>query len=103
MEMGFEENDGVKDAEKRTYDSDLIGFVCAGHTSHSGDAGKSRSIATYSRVRVLSNTILDCIHDIPNSPQENKDWTVYCMGLTFNTSVDGVWEIVYSLHWSSKR
>ena len=100
LEMGFYEKEGTKDSSKRAYDPRWIGYICAGHTSHSSDAGKSRRITSYTRVRVISSQILDEIGELKIS--NNGDWLVYCMGITCNTDEDGIWEIVHSLNLQSR-
>jgi hypothetical protein len=73
LEMGFEEKEGTQDIEKRTYTTDLIGFICVAHTSHLADTGKSQRISSYSRVRVILEKIIEFMNDIPNSHEEVKD------------------------------
>lgn len=101
LEMGFYEKEGTKDSVKRTYDPEWIGYICAGHTSHSSDAGKSRRVTSYTRIRVISPAILDETASLEVS--DVGDWTIYCMGITCNTDEDGVWEIVHSLNLQSRR
>ncbi len=95
LEMGFDEKEGTKDVVKRTYDPSLMGFVCAGHTAHSSDAGKSRRLCSYTRVRVVHPSILDCIIEADNTEDDKQDWILYCMGITCNISYDQVWTIVH--------
>lgn len=89
LDMGFEEKEGTCDAEKRTYDSRWVGFVCGGHTVYSGDAGKSRRVCVFTRFCVLHVDILDCLSYISAGSGE-ADWIVYCMGYTCPASVESV-------------
>lgn len=102
LEMGFEEDEDTKDLEKRTYNPDHVGFICAGHTDHSGNAGKSRRITSYTRVRIPSRNTLDLFVDIADSVVGGGDWIVYCMGFTFRTNIDGIWSMVYRMSDYSK-
>lgn len=97
LQMGFEEKEGSVNFEKRAYDKKYLGFICAGHTSHSSDAGKSRRVASYIRVRVLWEGILDCLITDTCEVPSTREWVVYCMGITCNTSEAGVWNIVHTL------
>lgn len=103
LEMGFEEEEGVRNAAKREYDTALLGFVCAGHTSHSGDAGKSRRLCAYTRVRVVHSSILDSVMGSETGSPLEKDWIVYCMGYTCRVSYDTVWKIVYTMNSDSEE
>lgn len=58
INIGFHELKGHHDMEKRTFKDDMIGFLCAGHTSHSQDAGRARRLCSDTRIRVLSPTML---------------------------------------------
>jgi hypothetical protein len=102
LEMGFFEKEGTTDPEKRTYDMKYIGFICAGHTSHSSDAGKSRRVASYTRVRVLWECILDCLLETEIVSTPTDDWIIYCMGITCNANELSVWNIVHTLNEQSK-
>ena len=101
LEMGFYEQEGTKDTSKRSYDKGMLGFVCAGHNSHSEDAGKSRRVCAFTRIRVGSKT--------PLWPLDNLEisnigrWTVYCMGSTFNTDLDGVCIMIIMLKKASMK
>lgn len=101
LEMGFEEEEGTKDPVKRTYDTSLMGYVCAGHTAHSSDAGKSRRLCSFTRVRVLHPTILDVVLGVDTSRADTKDWILYCMGITCHISYHEAWDIVHLLHSES--
>lgn len=98
VEMGFEEPEGIKDPVKRTYDRKYIGFLCAGHTAHSSDAGKSRRVCSYTRVRVISRDILRKLKSDCASISSIGKWIVYCMGSTFKTDVDGITLLVASMN-----
>jgi hypothetical protein len=100
LQMGFEE-EGMADPEKRAYDIKYLGFICAGHTSHSSDAGKSRRVTSYTRVRVLWESILDCVKLRCSTQEDRRDWIVYCMGITCYVSETEAWCIAHNLTKSS--
>lgn len=103
VEMGFEEKNGVKDIQKRTYDRSMLGFICAGYTSHTSDAGKARRICSYTRVRVSSSKPLWPLDKITKSVSSSGDWTVYCMGSTVCANYADVQIIVSSLNDGLRR
>lgn len=102
VEMGFEEKNDSKDIQKRTFNPEWTGYYCRTHTAHSGDAGKSRRLCSFTRVRVPSKTILDTLLNVKDDVPNDGDWIVYCMGSTFRTDNDGVWTLVYQMHHESK-
>lgn len=99
VEMAFEEKEGAKDLEKRTYDRNALWFFCAGYTPHSQDAGMSRRVSLYTRVRVMSkNTLSSLISSLGVLHKTGKGkWIVYCMGYTSYTSIEGVFELVSTM------
>lgn len=101
LEMGFDEPEGTKDIPKRTYNKNYLGFICAGHNSHSEDAGKSRRVCAFTRIRVGSKTPLYPLENLEVS--NTGEWIVYCMGSTFNTDLDGIFLIVMMLKRASMR
>lgn len=103
VEMGFEEKKGSKDSVKRTYNEEWLGFICAGHNAHSGDAGKSRRVASYTRARVIHTSILDPIKGIDKISQMPRDWILYCMGMTCRVDEECIWEIVHTLNEESRQ
>jgi hypothetical protein len=104
IEMGFEEEEGERNMDKRTYKDDMFGFICCGHTAHSEDAGKSRRIASFTRVRVFSNTALWMALDSDNvTISSSGSWTVYCMGSTFSTDLAGVVVLVQKMNGELRR
>lgn len=94
VEMGFEEKEGTKDVVKRTYDKKYLGFLCCGYTSHSSDAGKTRRLCAFTRIRVSSKTPLWPIADHINEIPDKGDWLIYCMGLTMSTTEKGITTII---------
>ncbi|EPQ62705.1 BgtA-21553 [Blumeria graminis f. sp. tritici] len=93
LEMGFEKEDRVRDMSKRAYSEDMIGFICCGRTAHSEDAGKSRRVASYTRVRILSNNMIR--DTFGNAAISNVgEWVVYCMGIICNTDQAGICTLV---------
>ncbi len=103
IEMGFDEPEGMRDMERRKYNKLYLGFLCAGHTAHSHDAGKSRRLASYTRVRVASSHPLWPLEDSIGLVPCTGAWVVYCMGSTFNTSLDGICMLVQSMEAGLRR
>lgn len=94
-----EKDNKVPNMENRRYDmNDHLGFVCAGHTSHSGEAGRVRRVTCDIRVRILSiNTICDiteCFDFVREKINKYSDsetilkheWTLFCMGVYCDVS-----------------
>lgn len=86
-----EENRKLPDMDARTYKDDFIGFICAGHTSHSEEAGRVRRVACSVDIRLLTeDTILELgivadkmgvkRQDYDNDKSESS-WLVFCMGI----------------------
>lgn len=105
VEMGFYEAEGTKNIAERSYRDDMLGFLCAGHTAHSEDAGKSRRISSYTRVRVISKLSLWMTLDSENTgvtSMKESPWIVYCMGSTFRTDLAGIVVLVRRMDIASK-
>lgn len=73
--------------EKRQYDSDMTGFICSGHTSHSGEAGRVRRVTCDTSVRILTQETVDILTSLLNDESlltaatSDLSWTVFCMGI----------------------
>jgi hypothetical protein len=101
IEMGFDEDEGTYDIEKRTYTKHMEKFICGLHTSHSEDAGKSRRVTAFTRIRVLSqNALWMALYTDNNRPSDYGPWTIYCMGQTFNSDLSGVAMMVENMRKS---
>jgi hypothetical protein len=103
VEMGFEEKEGTKDLVMRTYDRKHLGFFCCGYTSHSSDAGKTRRLCSFTRIRVSSQTPLWPITDHLKDISEEGDWTIYCMGSTVNVSKGSIEKMIRYLNKGSSH
>lgn len=101
VEMGFEEKEGTKDLAKRTYDKAHLGFFCCGYTSHSSDAGKTRRLCSFTRIRVSSQTPLWPITDHIDEISESGDWTIFCMGSTVEVSQESIINMIKHLNKGS--
>jgi hypothetical protein len=69
----------------RAYLPEYKGFICAGHTSHSVEAGRIRRVTCDVRVRVLSDRLLDDLDELSMllagaNSEGNPTWTLFCMG-----------------------
>ena len=72
-------------ADARVYHDEYRGFICAGHTSHSTEAGRIRRVACDVRVRILSQETIIDLQKLMESLSEVKrgstnKWTLFCMG-----------------------
>ncbi len=71
-------------AELRYQNVDVPGFLCAGHTAHSTEAGRVRRLCDKVSVRILNSTLTaqlekGCeIADKHN--KDKKEWLLWCMG-----------------------
>lgn len=91
IDMSPGEESKVANMDNRSYKIDeYIGFICAGHTSHSAEAGRVRRVACSVKVRILSEDTLMQLEAIINdiSSRDHKaeshlseKWTVFCMGI----------------------
>nr|POE67340.1 dna-directed rna polymerase subunit beta [Quercus suber] len=97
VEMGFKEKEGIKDVHLRTYDRKYLGFLCCGYTSHSSDAGKTRRLCSFTRVRVSSVRPLWSLENCIETIESSGDWTVYCMGSTVCMGLSGICTLIAHL------
>ncbi len=84
VDMCPAEGDDEIDRGAREYSDDYVGFICAGHTSHSTEAGRVRRVSSNCRVRILSHSVVDWFERLANLTGEGlgqkHSWTVFCMG-----------------------
>lgn len=84
VDMCPDEREGEVDSVGRQYLDDYIGFICTGHTSHSGEAGRVRRVTSDSRVRVLSHSVIDWFERLAGVMGAEAGgaytWAVFCMG-----------------------
>ncbi len=80
--------DRIPDMNNRSYKTDeYIGYICAGHTSHSTEAGRVRRVTCSTRVRILTEDTISQLDniacDITNNTDNNSSdrWTIFCMGI----------------------
>lgn len=97
IEMGFEEQEGTKDLEKRAFDEKYLHTICIGSTPHNADAGKVRRLVSYTRARMLSSKPLWSLEDILYKIPSTGEWVVHCMGSTFDTTEEGISLMVNSM------
>ena len=91
IDMSPGEEGKVADMEGRSYKIDeYIGYICAGHTSHSTEAGRVRRVTCSTRVRILSNETVHKLYEVANHvvtdakaavDRSSEIWTVFCMGV----------------------
>lgn len=72
------------DMDARYRDVDIPGFLCAGHTAHSTEAGRVRRVCCDVSIRVLNNTLLSNVYKALDKAQKfnvgSKQWLLFCMG-----------------------
>lgn len=83
MSPGDDKNN--PDVNARLYRDEYRGFICAGHTSHSTEAGRIRRVTCDTRVRVLSQETIIDLQNLAESLTHAKrstsaPWTLFCMG-----------------------
>lgn len=70
--------------EARYQDVDIPGFLCAGHTAHSTEAGRVRRVCCDVSIRVLNSTLLKNVYDACIEGHQynstKKQWLLFCMG-----------------------
>lgn len=87
IDMSPGEEKKQPDRERRQYTKDMIGFICSGHTSHSGEAGRVRRVTCDTSVRILTQDTVDTLQSLLDNDKlvatYNNDlsWTVFCMGI----------------------
>lgn len=76
------DRDKSVNVEDRLYLDEYLGFICAGHTSHSGEAGKIRRVTCDVRVRILNRDTITSLKSAAGAVSATGDcsWTVFCMG-----------------------
>lgn len=99
-----EENERV-DMEGRQYLDEYLGFICTGHTSHSGEAGRVRRVSHDCRLRILSHRTLDWFERLTyimdDTTEDKYIWTVFCMGKYCRATERQVFSIVNFRRMSS--
>ncbi|KAL9122214.1 MAG: hypothetical protein Q9187_001231 [Circinaria calcarea] len=84
IDMSPGEEPKVPDLSRREYRKDFKGFICAGHTSHSGEAGRIRKVAQDVSGRILCwNTVeeLRALSSVmPDADSTSDMWTLFCVG-----------------------
>ena len=73
----------VPDHSRRQYADEYIGYLCAGHTSHSSEAGRIRRVTSDIRVRVINDSTLERLSEVAeivDTHHLDLEWTLFCMG-----------------------
>lgn len=70
------------DPSKRVFEPHYAGFICAGHTSHSGEAGRIRRVTSDIRVRLLSANTTRQVSEMMMGigSDAGELYTIFCMG-----------------------
>lgn len=85
IDVHVEEDPEVPDAGAREFKEHFKGILCAGHTSHSQDAGIARRVTIGTNVRLLGTDTCDALysamlHSSEIQDDEPRSWTMFCMG-----------------------
>lgn len=82
------------DEEARNKDLDTPGFLCAGHTAHSTEAGRVRRVCCGVSVRVINNKLTKRLYNACKIADRvndgKKEWILYCMGKMVYCSIDAL-------------
>lgn len=83
------DNDKVPMVKDREYRDDYVGFICAGHTSHSTEAGRMRRLTSECTVRIFTSysarSLTYLRAAVKTSNASCGDWTLFCLGLWTRT------------------
>lgn len=93
VDMSPVEKEKEPDVKQRQFEDDHVGFICACHTSHSYEAGRSRRVTTDTSVRLLNyNTYasLEGAASRDSGSSTETDWLLWCSGQYCYTSLDTV-------------
>jgi hypothetical protein len=96
VDMSPEEKDKEPDIVQREFRDDYVGFICACHTSHSYEAGRSRRVTMDIVVRLTTYETYASVEGIRSrqvDKGEDKDWTLWCCGQYCYVSVSTVHQI----------
>jgi hypothetical protein len=67
----------------REYRDTYTGFICAGHTSHSTEAGRMRRVTCDTKVRIMSDQTPSDIRDMKERCERHGsggEWRLFCLG-----------------------
>ena len=83
IDMSPNEMEKNPNLDARAYIDEFIGYICAGHTSHSGEAGRVRRVACDVSIRLLTRSNVEKFVSVCSSiEQDNGDhWILFCMGV----------------------
>lgn len=94
VDMSPFEEEKKPDMEMRTFRDEHVGYICAPHTSHSYEAGKSRRVTQDVYVRLLdykTYSSVDGMRSREVRPRKGDAlWTVFCVGQVCKASAETV-------------
>jgi hypothetical protein len=84
IDLSPAEADKEPDLKAREFKDEYVGYICACHTSHSYEAGRSRRVTEDVLVRMLGYKTYRVIEEISSREDEyekaEKSWTLFCCG-----------------------
>lgn len=91
------EKEKEPDMKAREFREEYVGFICASHTSHSYEAGRSRRVTEDVLVRLLGYKSYRVAEELSSRETEEegftKDWTVFCCGQVCKVGIKTVDQI----------
>lgn len=86
VDMSPHEADKEPDPKSREFRPEHVGYICAPHTSHSYEAGRSRRVTEDVLVRMLNYKMYAAVQRISSreviEAGKPRDWTLFCCGQT---------------------
>lgn len=97
IDMSPGEEKKVANMAMRSWRDEFLGYICSGHTSHSGEAGRVRRVTCDVSVRLLNHDTIDDLgstfeymSDNSGTMSRSRDWTIFCMGIYYMATEDEV-------------
>lgn len=84
VDMSPFEEEKSPDHEMRSFKDEHVGYICAAHTSHSFEAGKSRRVTMDTSVRLFDYATYATLDGLRSRDADTegapRDWTIFCVG-----------------------
>jgi hypothetical protein len=84
IDLAHEKDKMNIDEEARLRDLDVPGFLCAGHTAHTTEAGRVRRVSCGVSVRILNMKLITKVYNAlkiaSRFNSDKKEWILFCMG-----------------------
>ena len=94
IDLAQEDSGENINAELRYQNLDIPGFLCAGHTAHSTEAGRVRRVCDKVGVRILNSKLIAQLEKgcqlADGHNKDKKEWLLWCMGKATYCSTDSI-------------